>query len=61
MLFADVLIDENWNVKLGDFGFARIKQENAAMTRCGTPCYTGVCLLHSSPPPHGSPLRERIH
>jgi serine/threonine protein kinase len=36
-------VDENWNVKVADFGFARIKEENATMTRCGTPCWTGIC------------------
>jgi serine/threonine protein kinase len=33
-------VDEAWNVKVADFGFARIKEENATMTRCGTPCWT---------------------
>jgi serine/threonine protein kinase len=33
-------VDESWNVKVADFGFARIKEENATMTRCGTPCWT---------------------
>jgi serine/threonine protein kinase len=33
-------VDETWNVKVADFGFARIKEENATMTRCGTPCWT---------------------
>ncbi len=33
-------MDENWNVKVADFGFARIKEENATMTRCGTPSWT---------------------
>ncbi len=35
-------MDENWNVKVADFGFARIKEENATMTRCGTPSWTGL-------------------
>jgi len=34
-------VDENVNVKVADFGFAGIK-ENATMTCCGTPCWTGV-------------------
>jgi len=37
---SNLLVDENWNVKVADFGFARIKEENATMTRCGTPCWT---------------------
>jgi serine/threonine protein kinase len=42
---SNLLVDENWNVKVADFGFARIKEDNATMTRCGTPCWTGT---HSS-------------
>src|SRR3989344_4790644 len=37
---SNLLVDENWNVKVADFGFARIKEENATMTRCGTPAWT---------------------
>ncbi|KAL6047965.1 Serine/threonine protein kinase, catalytic domain containing protein, variant 2 [Balamuthia mandrillaris] len=37
---SNLLVDENWNVKIADFGFARIREENATMTRCGTPCWT---------------------
>jgi serine/threonine protein kinase len=29
-----------WNVKVADFGLARLKQDNATMTSCGTPCWT---------------------
>jgi tRNA A-37 threonylcarbamoyl transferase component Bud32 len=39
---SNLLVDENWNVKVADFGFARLKEENATMTRCGTPCWTGI-------------------
>jgi serine/threonine protein kinase len=38
-------VDENMNVKVADFGFARIKEENATMTRCGTPCWTAPEIL----------------
>jgi serine/threonine protein kinase len=37
---SNLLVDENGNVKVADFGFARIKEDNATMTRCGTPCWT---------------------
>ena len=32
-----------------DFGFARIKEENATMTRCGTPCWTAPEIPSASP------------
>ena len=38
-------VDETWNVKVADFGFARIKEENATMTRCGTPCWTAPEII----------------
>jgi len=38
----DILVDENWTIKLADFGFAKIKQENNAMSRYYNPCYTGT-------------------
>jgi len=31
---SNLLVDEDWNIKVADF--ARIKEENATMTRCGT-------------------------
>jgi serine/threonine protein kinase len=42
---VDHQVDENWNVKVADFGFARIKEENATMTRCGTPCWTAPEII----------------
>lgn len=38
---SNLLVDESWSVKVADFGFARIKEDNATMTRCGTPAWTG--------------------
>jgi serine/threonine protein kinase len=38
-------VDETWNVKVADFGLARIKEENATMTRCGTPCWTAPEII----------------
>nr|UMO78490.1 Serine/threonine protein kinase [Pandoravirus belohorizontensis] len=37
---GNLLVDQDYNVKVADFGLARIKEENATMTRCGTPCWT---------------------
>nr|WIL03466.1 serine/threonine kinase [Cedratvirus plubellavi] len=31
--------------KLADFGFARIKEDGATMTRCGTPCWTAPEII----------------
>ncbi|ELR16256.1 serine/threonine protein kinase [Acanthamoeba castellanii str. Neff] len=42
---SNLLVDENWNVKVADFGFARIKQDNVTMTRCGTPCWTAPEII----------------
>jgi len=42
---SNILVDENWGVKVADFGFARIKAENTTMTRCGTPCWTAPEIL----------------
>jgi serine/threonine protein kinase len=44
---SNLLVDEDWSLKVADFGFARIKEDNATMTRCGTPCWTGT---HHTPP-----------
>jgi serine/threonine protein kinase len=58
---SNLLVDENWNVKVADFGFARIKEENVTMTRCGTPCWTGTPKPGSSVGGVGSPpfMRHR--
>jgi serine/threonine protein kinase len=50
---SNLLVDENWNVKVADFGFARLKEENVTMTRCGTPCWTGTSSF--SLPRHSAP------
>jgi len=54
----NLLVDENWGVKVGDFGFATAKQDNATMTRCGTPSWTAPEIL--SPPPGGAKYDESV-
>jgi class 3 adenylate cyclase len=39
---SNILVDETngvWTVKIADFGFARVKETNTTMTRCGTPSW----------------------
>lgn len=33
---ANLLVDRNWTVKVGDFGMSRVLDPNASMTICGT-------------------------
>jgi serine/threonine protein kinase len=33
---SNVLVDEDWTVKIADFGLSRIKATNQTMTQCGT-------------------------
>ncbi|BCS82726.1 putative serine/threonine-protein kinase [Cotonvirus japonicus] len=49
---SNILVNKNedsmnndWDIKIADFGFARIKEENATMTRCGTPCWTAPEII----------------
>ena len=37
MQSQNVLVDENWNCKVADFGMSRLKTLTATMTRVGTP------------------------
>jgi serine/threonine protein kinase len=37
---GNLLVDDEYNVKVADFGLARIREDNATMTRCGTPAWT---------------------
>ncbi|AGD92983.1 putative serine/threonine-protein kinase/receptor [Megavirus lba] len=42
---SNLLVDENYVIKITDFGFATVKQENTRMTHCGTPCWTAPEIL----------------
>lgn len=42
---SNLLVDDNYVIKITDFGFATIKQENTRMTHCGTPCWTAPEIL----------------
>ncbi len=42
---SNLLVENDWNIKLADFGFARIKEDNVTMTRCGTPSWTAPEII----------------
>ncbi len=37
---SNLLINNAMNIKVGDFGFATAKVDNAAMAKCRTPCWS---------------------
>ncbi len=43
----NLLVDDNWNIKLCDFGFARAieSREKTRMTMCGSPYFNAPELL----------------
>ena len=45
----NILMDENNNVKIGDFGFARWMRTNIAETSCGSPHYTAPEIIKGDP------------
>lgn len=46
----NLLVDENWKVKVCDFGLSRIVEQtlSATMTACGTPCWTAPEVLRNA-------------
>ncbi|AVK76566.1 serine-threonine kinase [Pandoravirus neocaledonia] len=45
---SNLLVMDDCSVKVADFGFARIKEANATMTRCGTPCWTAPEVIRGA-------------
>nr|UDO46925.1 ser/thr kinase [Pandoravirus massiliensis] len=45
---SNLLVTDDHSVKVADFGFARIKEANATMTRCGTPCWTAPEVIRGA-------------
>jgi serine/threonine protein kinase/ABC-type phosphate transport system substrate-binding protein len=45
---SNLLVTDDYSVKVADFGFARIKETNATMTRCGTPCWTAPEVIRGA-------------
>eukprot|EP00026_Physarum_polycephalum_P003425 Phypoly_transcript_03436.p1 GENE.Phypoly_transcript_03436~~Phypoly_transcript_03436.p1 ORF type:complete len:687 (+),score=66.03 Phypoly_transcript_03436:188-2248(+) len=44
----NLLVDENWKVKVCDFGLSTIvEQQSRTMTACGTPCWTAPEVLRN--------------
>jgi len=44
----NLLVDENWKVKVCDFGLSTIvEQASRTMTACGTPCWTAPEVLRN--------------
>jgi serine/threonine protein kinase len=42
---SNLLVDDDLRVKVADFGFATVKQDNCTMTRCGSPSWTAPEVL----------------
>eukprot|EP01133_Synstelium_polycarpum_P020952 gene20952-25152_t len=42
----NLLVDDSWKLKVGDFGLSAIEQTNT-MTACGTPCWTAPEVLRN--------------
>ena len=45
----NILLDENYNVKIADFGFARFLKSSAAETSCGSPHYAAPEVIKAQP------------
>ncbi|BCU03103.1 serine/threonine protein kinase [Pandoravirus japonicus] len=45
---SNLLVTDDYSIKVADFGFARIKEANATMTRCGTPCWTAPEVIRGA-------------
>jgi BR serine/threonine kinase len=45
----NILLDDNLNIKIADFGFARVVKENIAETSCGSPHYAAPEVIRGQP------------
>lgn len=45
----NILLDENLNIKIADFGFARVVKSNIASTSCGSPHYAAPEVIKGEP------------
>ena len=45
----NILLDENFNIKIADFGFARFVKANIAETSCGSPHYAAPEVIKGIP------------
>ncbi|WBR14733.1 Ser/thr kinase [Pandoravirus kuranda] len=44
---SNLLVADDDSLKVADFGFARVREDNATMTRCGTPAWTAPEVLRA--------------
>nr|UDO47406.1 ser/thr kinase [Pandoravirus massiliensis] len=42
---SNLLVADDYSLKVADFGFARVREDNATMTRCGTPAWMAPEVL----------------
>uniref|UniRef100_A0A6B2LBU3 Protein kinase domain-containing protein n=1 Tax=Arcella intermedia TaxID=1963864 RepID=A0A6B2LBU3_9EUKA len=44
----NLLIDKDWNIKVGDFGLARSMNDSGSFTSCGTPSHVAPEIINDS-------------
>jgi serine/threonine protein kinase len=43
------LVDDNWHIKIADFGLSKLKDKTYALTTCGTTGYVAPEILKNQP------------